>query len=444
MSSLKTQAEKNYPLDEKLDYKKILPVFVIVLIDLLGLTIIIPLLPLYATSFGADPLVIGALSAAYPLMQFLGAPVLGRLSDRFGRRPILIISQIGTFLGFIVLGLANTLWLLFASRIIDGISGANIATAQAVITDSTTEKTRTQGLGLIGAAFGLGFIIGPIIAFIALAASGNNYSLVAYIAAAFSFASILLTYFWLEETLPVEKRGQGKSRPQINLRAMLDALGKRNIGFLLIMMFVFQFSFGGYEYLLALFTLDRLGMNASANSGLFVFAGIIIVAVQGYFVGKWSKKFGDRWLIIFGLIVLAVGLVTTAVTPKQAVPWYSQAALEEEIAGEERDIQFTLPEEDGKGWLGFGWLLVATIPAAIGGGIMQPTINSILSKQVSSSEIGGILGLSASFFSAANAITPIALGAVFKWFGSTMPFLIAGVILFLLIPFARARLKRVT
>jgi len=143
------------PSDEKLDFKKILPVFVIVLIDLLGLTIIIPLLPLYATAFRATPFVIGLLAAAYPVMQVVGAPVLGRLSDRYGRRPILLVSQVGSFLGFLLLAMANSLPLLFLARIIDGISGANISTAQAVITDSTTEKTRTQGLGLIGAAFGL-------------------------------------------------------------------------------------------------------------------------------------------------------------------------------------------------------------------------------------------------------------------------------------------------
>ena len=147
------------PAEDKLDFKRILPIFVIVLVDLLGLTIIIPLLPLYATSFGASPLVIGLLGAAYPIMQFVGAPVLGRLSDRFGRKPVLVISQIGTLIGFLMLGFATTLWMLFLSRIVDGISGANIATAQAAISDSTSEKTRTQGLGLIGAAFGLGFII---------------------------------------------------------------------------------------------------------------------------------------------------------------------------------------------------------------------------------------------------------------------------------------------
>jgi DHA1 family tetracycline resistance protein-like MFS transporter len=150
-------------------------VFTIVLVDLLGLTIIIPLMPLYATSFGAGAFVIGLLGAAYPIMQFIGAPLLGRLSDRYGRKPVLVVSQLGTLVGFLILSLANTLGLLFLARIIDGISGANIATAQAVITDNTTEKTRTQSLGLMGAAFGIGFVIGPVIAFISLALTGNDY-----------------------------------------------------------------------------------------------------------------------------------------------------------------------------------------------------------------------------------------------------------------------------
>lgn len=122
----------------RLDFKKVLPIFVIVLIDLLGLTIIIPLLPLYATSFGADAFTIGLLGAAYPVMQFIGAPLLGRLSDRYGRKPVLLVSQRGTFMGFALLAAANSLWLLFASRILDGLSGANISTAQAAIADSTT------------------------------------------------------------------------------------------------------------------------------------------------------------------------------------------------------------------------------------------------------------------------------------------------------------------
>ena len=238
--------------EDKLDIKKILPVFAIVLVDLLGLTIIIPLLPLYAASYGANAFVIGALGAAYPIMQFVGAPILGRLSDRVGRRPVLIISQIGTFVGFLILGMANTFWLLFFSRIIDGISGANIATAQAVISDNTNEKTRTQGLGLIGAAFGLGFIIGPVIAFTTLALSDNNYNLVAFVAAGFSLISILLTIFWLDESYPPEKRKVNKGRTSQGFKAMLNALRKPEIGSLLTLMFFQQFALRYHMYYILL------------------------------------------------------------------------------------------------------------------------------------------------------------------------------------------------
>src|ERR1044071_6875918 len=174
---------------DKLDFKRVLPIVAIVLVDLIGLSIIIPILPYFAARFSATPIVIGVLQASYPMMQFIGAPILGRLSDRFGRKPILIVSQIGTLAGFVLLGFANTLWLLFLSRIIDGLSGANISTAQAAIADSTNEKTRTQGLGLVGAAFGVGFILGPIIAYLVLLASKGDYRTVALTAAFFSLIS---------------------------------------------------------------------------------------------------------------------------------------------------------------------------------------------------------------------------------------------------------------
>lgn len=428
--------------EEKLDFKLILPVFVIVLIDLLGLTIIIPLLPIYAASFGANAFTIGALGAVYPIMQFFGAPLLGRLSDRYGRRPVLLLSQVGTLAGFLILGVANTLWLLFISRLIDGISGANIATAQAVITDRTTEKTRTQGLGLIGAAFGLGFIVGPVIAFATLALSNNNYRLVAFVAAAFSLASILLTYFWLAESHPPEKRGQGNGKVRAGLGAMLAALRRPEIGFLLALIFAQQFAFGGFEQLLALFTLDRLGMNASNNAVLFVFVGLIVVAVQGYFIGRWSRKFGDRWLVVMGLLMLGIGLTVTAVTPRQPLPGYTQAELQAELSGESarpgetppttNNIRVNLPEDGNNGWLGIIWLLAAMIPTAIGGGVLQPSINSLITKRAPVAEVGSILGISAAFLSAANAVSPLILGGVFQLLGSTAPFLIGGIILLLL------------
>ncbi|HTP00968.1 MAG TPA: MFS transporter, partial [Anaerolineales bacterium] len=190
--------------EDKLDFRRIAPLLVIVLVDLIGLSIIVPLLPLFAARFGATPIMVGILQATYPMMQFIGAPILGRLSDRFGRKPILLVSQLGTLVGFIILGFANSLAMLFVSRIIDGLSGGNISTAQAAIADSTTERNRTQGLGLIGAAFGIGFILGPIIAYIVLQLSGGDYRAVAMTAAAFSLASILMTSFLFRETHTAE------------------------------------------------------------------------------------------------------------------------------------------------------------------------------------------------------------------------------------------------
>ena len=444
--SATTAAAVSTDAADRLDFKRVLPIFIIVLIDLLGLTIIIPLLPLYATSFGASAALIGVLGAAYPLMQFIGAPLLGRLSDRFGRKPILLISQLGTLVGFLVLGAANSLWLLFASRIIDGLSGANIATAQAVISDVTNEKTRTKGLGLLGAAFGLGFVVGPIIAFVSLSLSANNYHVPAFIAAIFSAISILLTWFLLEETHGPDKRNTDKSKPMLGFAAMFEALRHPQVGMLLVLIFAQQIAFGGFEQMLALFTLNRLGLNASGNAVIFVFVGIIVVAVQGGLIGRWSRRWGDRRLIYLGLATLTLGLALTALTPRQPPPWYNTAAVTQELtatdAGTRRlpgetpptyNLPIALPSDANKGWLGLGWLLLAMIPASIGGGVLQPAINSLITKRVADNERGGILGISAAFLSGANALAPLLGGVVFQWGGASAPFWLWAAIMGLLL-----------
>ncbi|PWH20006.1 MAG: MFS transporter [Anaerolineae bacterium] len=438
-------------VSEKLDFKKILPIFVIVLIDLLGLTIIIPLMPLYATAFGASPVLIGTLGAAYPVMQFIGAPLLGRLSDRFGRKPILMLSQLGTLIGFLILGFANSLWMLFLARILDGISGANISTAQAAISDSTTEKTRTQGLGLVGAAFGIGFILGPVIAFVSLAASGNNYHIPAFVAAAFSLISILLTWFWFEETLPKELRQSNKRKPAFTLQAMFEALRHPAVGFLLVLIFAQQIAFGGFEQLLALFTLNRLGLNASGNSIIFVFVGVIVVAVQGGLIGRWSRTYGERRLILAGLLTLAIGLSLTAFTPRQPMPSYSKAVLQAELRGSgtfrthenptTQNLSIEIPDDTHKGWLGLAWLLVAMVPAAIGGGILQPSINSLITQKALKDEVGGLLGISAALLSAANAVAPLIGGLIFQAWGSTAAFLAGGLLMAILFAIAAIKVR---
>lgn len=424
------------PSTEKLDFKRILPIIVIVFVDLLGLSIIIPLLPLYAARYSATPIVIGILQATYPMMQFVGAPILGRLSDRYGRKPVLVVSQIGTFAGFILLGFANTLFLLFVSRIIDGLSGANMATAQAAIADSTTEKNRTQGLGLLGAAFGAGFVFGPIIAFIVLLASGQNYQAVAFTAAFFSLVSIFLTSFWFKETRTSDSASA--VRRKFSFGATREALTRPVIGLLLLLMFFYQIAFGGYEQLFSLFTLTRLGMDARDTSGLFVLAGLFIIVVQGGLVGRWSKQKGDRWLVVMGVSTLAIGLIGTALTPAIPVPWYDQAKVLDSLAGEGairvsiQSINIHLPSDETRGWFGIVWLIVASFPAALGGGVLHPAVNSLITKSSDKSEVGGMLGISASMYSAANAVAPLFYGSLFQWFGAPVPFFTGGLILLIL------------
>ncbi len=424
--------------EDKLDFRRILPVLVIVLVDLMGLSIIVPLLPLYAARFGATPLVVGILQATYPLMQFLGAPVLGRLSDRFGRKPVLLVSQLGTFAGFVLLGFANMLWLLFASRIVDGLSGANISTAQAAIADTTNEKNRTQGLGLIGAAFGVGFILGPIIAYIVLAASGGDYRAVALTAAAFSLASILMTTFWFRETHHPGERLSSAARSPSSFGAMWQALSRPTIGFLLLIMFFYQVAFGGYEQLFSLFTLTRLGMDATDTAGLFALAGLFIVLIQGVLIGRWSRQKGDRWLVILGVSALAIGLLGTSLTPQVPVPWYDKAHVLQSLAGQGpvqvsiQSIKVTLPDQAARGWFGIVWLLIASFPAALGGGVLHPAINSLITKAADKTEVGSMLGISAGFYSAANAIAPLFYGSLFQVLGAPVPFFAGGIILLIL------------
>jgi len=362
-----------------------------------------------------------------------------------------LISQVGTLIGFLVLGFASSLWMLFLSRLIDGISGANISTAQAAITDSTTEKNRTQGLGLIGAAFGLGFVVGPIIAFLSLIASGNNYHVPAFVAAGFSLVSILLSWFWLPETLPAERRGKIGSKDSLSFSALFKALAHPAVGLLLVLMFAQQIAFGGFEQLLSLFTLNRLGMNASGNSIIFVFVGIIVVVVQGGLIGVWSRRYGDRRLIYVGLLALSVGLMLTSLTPRRPLPGYSRAELEAELSASggsrthenptTQAVVVELPDDTNNGWLGLVWILAAMIPASIGGGILQPAINSLITKRIEPGEVGGMLGISASLLSGANAIAPLIGGILFQAFGSTAPFMVGGLIL-LILYFLALRLRQ--
>ncbi|KAB2855589.1 MAG: MFS transporter, partial [Anaerolineae bacterium] len=401
--------------------------------DVLGLSLILPLLHLYAATYGASPIEIGLVVAAFPLAQLIGLPLMGTLSDRFGRKPLLLISQITTCIGFIMLGSANSLLLIIASRLFDGLFGANISTAQAALSDITDDKTRAQGLGLIGAAFGLGFILGPLISIFTLALT-DNIQMPAFVAAGCSFLSILLTFFVFRETLPSDQRHKHNDAKS---STALTLVRNRSISILLIFVFVQQLVFFGFESLLGLFTLSRLGLLGQGNALVFVVVGMTLVMVQGRFIGPWTRKYGEVKMVNLALGLLTAGLVLIALTPNQPHPFYKREAVEEKLLSESEsdDSSITdttaieLPDDSYRGIWGVSWLLVIIIPISIGAGLIRPGLNSLITKRVHQREYGSVLGLSASSVSAANAIAPLIGGFLFEQYGINAPFLIGSLVI---------------
>jgi MFS family permease len=421
-------------LSNQLTFDRIVPIFALVFVDVLALTIILPLLHLYAAAYGGGPVEIGLVVAAFPIAQLVGLPVMGALSDRYGRKPLLLISQVSTCLAFILLGLANSLELIILARVIDGVFGANISTAQAALSDVTTDHNRAQGLGITGAAFGLGFIFGPVISLLALEFT-DSLSTPAFIAAAYSFISILLTLFMFRETLPPDKRKTRSREPFASALARLFRTPQMNL--LLLLMFAQQVVFFGFESLLGLFTLSRLGLLGQGNAFIFVVVGLILVMTQVRFIGKWTRKYGESRVISLALALLAAGLILLALTPDQPHPFYVRQIVEKRIAeqastGTEAligDIAVPLPDNGHNGIGGFLWVLVVIVPISVGAGLIRPSLNSLMTKRVSRADYGSVLGVSTSFTSAANAVAPLIGGLLFQAYGPVVPFLIGGLVM---------------
>ncbi len=359
-------------------------IFVIVFVDLLGFSLILPLLPYYAQTFGADAFVTGLLVASYAVAQLIGAPALGRLSDRIGRRPVLLISIAGTFIGFLMLGFAGALWVLFVSRIVDGLTGGNLSVAQAYITDVSDPKNRAKALGMIGAAFGLGFIIGPAVGG---ALSVYGYAVPAFAAAALSSINLLAVFFWLPESLTDERRAAmaAQKKPPFTLGALWNALSRPRVGPLLHTRFFFGLAFATFQSIFALYAQYRLGLTAQTTGFVLAYVGVLSVLVQGFAIGKLTARFSETQLIFAGSLIMAVSLLGWAAAPNLAV------------------------------------LLVIMAPLSFAGGTLSTVLSSTLTKAVYPEEIGGVLGLAASVDSLTRVIAPSAGGFLLQALGAWAP-----------------------
>jgi DHA1 family tetracycline resistance protein-like MFS transporter len=350
----------------------LLVIFITVFIDLVGFGIVIPVLPYYAegTRFGATPTQVGLLFASYSVMQLVFSPVLGRLSDKYGRRPILLMSLLGTAVGFLVLGFATTLWMLFVGRIIDGISGGNISTAQAYIADVTTKENRAKGMGLIGAAFGLGFVFGPAIGGI-LSRWGINVPFL--FAGGLALANAVVLYFTLPETVTPDHPARVSAASGRGWRQLLDALREPRLAYVLAIYFLGIVAFSIMTATFSLFMMFRLGYDAFHNGWVFAFVGIISAAIQGGLIGKLVKRFGEPLLIIVGALLFSASLFV--------IPLVTLAS-------------------------GLSVLLALGATTAIGQALSAPSLSSLASKTASAAEQGGVLGVMQSVASLARAVGP--------------------------------------
>jgi MFS transporter, DHA1 family, tetracycline resistance protein len=389
---------------------RLINIFIVVFVDLLGFSIILPLLPYYAGKFGATPAIVGLLTASYAAASLVGAPLMGRLSDRFGRRLILLLSVAGTFAGFLILGFAEPLGrglaglfasssvnafvigVLFFSRIVDGLTGGNITVAQAYISDITDESNRAKGLGLIGAAFGLGFIIGP-------AAGGLlshwGYSLPAFAAAALSFLNLLSIFFFLPESLTDERREaiQQFKRPPFTLKALAVAINRPKVGPLLHVRFFFGLAFAMFQSIFSLYAANKLHLSVQTTGYVLAYVGILSVLVQGLGIGLVTKHFRENVIIITALWLMVFGLVGWALTPNLPV------------------------------------MLVVILPLSLGGGTLNTILNSAITKSVSREEIGGTLGISTSLESLTRVIAPTVGGFLLGSIGTWAPGLVSALLM---------------
>ena len=360
--------------NEKFLTKPLIIIFLTILIDLIGFGIVIPLLTFYAEEFNATPLDIGLLVSSYSLMQFIFSPILGGLSDKYGRRPILFLSIIGSGIGYLMMGLAGSLLMIYAGRIFGGITAGNLSTAQAYIADVTTRENRAKGMGLFGMAFGLGFILGPALAGI-LSKFGIHVPF--YFAAGLSFANAILLYFVLPEsrkpgdTTEIVKR---KNR----IAELVEVFKDTRFTTLTLQYFLLVTAFSMMTTSFAYYTSFKFGYNAEQTGYLLAFVGLMAVIMQGGLLGTLVKKFGEAKLVVFGCFMLV--------------------------------ISFAIVPFVGKDSGGLWALLAGVACFALGNSMASPSLTSLASKNANDFEQGKVLGIMQSAASLARVIGPMLCG----------------------------------
>ena len=367
--------------------RPLLVIFLTIFVNLVGFGIIIPLLPFYAVTFGASPFVIGLLFAVFSLCQLVAAPLLGDLSDRRGRRPVLIFSLVGTVVSFVMLALAHTVWMLFFARIVDGLSGGNISTARAYVADITEPKDRARAYGLIGAAFGLGFILGPALSGML---AGVSYTAPIWAAAALTLVAAIMAWLWLPETVHRAQAGTGNP-----LRSLPALLHRPRIRRVLAIDFLYWLAFAIFQTTLSLFAANRFQFGPVQTGYLFAAFGLLGAIIQGGFIRHVVHRLGDKPTFLVGLGFGAVGLIAVAMA--HTVPMFA----------------------------------LALVPLAIGIGFGHPTMSSLVSLVARGDEQGRVQGSASAVESLGRTIGPIWGNASLQHFGESMPYISAAALLLL-------------
>jgi DHA1 family tetracycline resistance protein-like MFS transporter len=386
-----------------MDKRRLTVLFLVVLVDVFGFGLILPLLPYYAKSFGAGPVVIGVLTASYAAAQLFGAPILGRLSDRFGRRPVLVASIAGTALGFLVLGLARSLWMLFLGRIIDGVTGGNVTVAQAYIADVSNPEHRGQALGLIGASFGIGFILGPATGGLL---SRFGYAVPALVAAGVAFLNMLAVAAFLPESLSDEQKRRLEASPRhgFSVTGLVQALRRPRVGPLLDIRLFFGLAFAMFQTIFSLWALTRLHVSAQTTGLVLSYVGVLSIATQAFLIKPLDARFTDAQLIVGGTLMAAVSFLGWALVPN--LPLF----------------------------------LLLLLPLNVAIAVLNTILSSALSKAVYPEEIGGVFGLAGGIQSLTLIVAPVLGGVLLARLGAWSPGVFSALVVGAMVPYAYVRL----